>query len=153
MRFFEKMGVKGVAAIEFALIFPVLFLMLYGLITYSIIFAVQHSLNLAAAEGARASVRYQSQNDKLELRRDAACQAIEKNLSWIKGLGVEVSCPSQNNGAVLVVDPQYSEKTNGLYEMDISLKFQYAKNPILPVIFPVPEDLTAHAVSQFSLSF
>lgn len=40
----------GVAAIEFALIFPVLFLMLYGLITYSMIFAVQHSLNLAAAE-------------------------------------------------------------------------------------------------------
>lgn len=55
----KKNTTTGVAAIEFALIFPVLFLMLYGLITYSMIFAVQHSLNLAAAEGARASIRYQ----------------------------------------------------------------------------------------------
>lgn len=148
----KKNTTTGVAAIEFALIFPVLFLMLYGLITYSMIFAVQHSLNLAAAEGARASIRYQSQKDDPQMRITSACQAIEHNLSWIKGLGVGVSCPSQN-GAALAVQMQNSKKQNGLHELDIFLKFHYAKNPILPVIFPVPENLTAHAVSQFSLSF
>lgn len=148
----KKDKIKGVAALEFALIFPILFIMLYGFITYSIIFAVQHSLNLAAAEGARASVRYQSQKDDEQMRITAACQVIEDSLSWIKGLGVGVSCPSQN-GAALTVQMQNSQKQNGLHELDIFLKFHYAKNPILPVIFPVPEDLTAHAVSQFSLSF
>ena len=148
----KKNTTTGVAAIEFALIFPVLFLMLYGLITYSMIFAVQHALNLAAAEGARASIRYQSQKDDAQMRIAAACQVIEKNLSWIKGLGVGVSCPSQNGSALFVV-VQNSKKQNDLHELDISLNFHYAQNPILPVIFPVPENLTAHAVSQFSLSF
>lgn len=148
----NKYKKNGVAAIEFALIFPVLFLMLYGLITYSIIFAVQHSLNLAAAEGARASVRYQSQKDDEQMRITAACQAIEHNLSWIKGLGVGVSCTSQN-GAALEINMEKPEEENGLYKLEIFLRFHYAKNPILPVIFPVPEDLTAHAVSHFSLSF
>jgi hypothetical protein len=54
---------RGVAALELALVFPVLFLMMYGLLSYGLIFAAQHSLAQSAAEGARAALRFDSLND------------------------------------------------------------------------------------------
>ena len=49
---------KGAAAIEFAIIFPIFFIIFYAVVTYGLIFAAQQTLTLAAAEGARAAVRY-----------------------------------------------------------------------------------------------
>ncbi len=48
---------QGAAAIEFAILFPIFFLIFYAIITYGLIFAAQQTLTLAAAEGARAAVR------------------------------------------------------------------------------------------------
>ena len=50
---------KGAAAIEFAIIFPIFFIIFYAVVTYGLIFAAQQTITLAAAEGARAAVRYQ----------------------------------------------------------------------------------------------
>ena len=51
---------QGAAAIEFSILFPIFFLLFYAIITYGLIFAAQQTLTLAAAEGARAAVRYQA---------------------------------------------------------------------------------------------
>ena len=67
---------QGAAAIEFAIIFPIFFLIFYAIITYGLIFAVQQTVTLAAAEGARAAVRYQAGKDqdaKTAARIGAAC--------------------------------------------------------------------------------
>ena len=45
---------RGAAAVEFALVLPVLVLMLLGLIEFSILFNTQISLTNAAREGARS---------------------------------------------------------------------------------------------------
>ena len=50
---------QGAAAIEFAIIFPIFFLIFYAIVTYGLIFAAQQTITLAASEGARAAVRYQ----------------------------------------------------------------------------------------------
>jgi Flp pilus assembly protein TadG len=42
---------QGAAAIEFAILFPIFFLIFYAIITYGLIFAAQQTLTLAAAEG------------------------------------------------------------------------------------------------------
>jgi Flp pilus assembly protein TadG len=47
---------RGLAAVEFALVFPIFFLIFYGLVTYSLIFVAQQSLALAASEGARSAL-------------------------------------------------------------------------------------------------
>ncbi len=47
---------RGAAAVEFALIFPVLFLFTYGTIAYGFAFYVQQSLNFIAEEAVRAAV-------------------------------------------------------------------------------------------------
>jgi Flp pilus assembly protein TadG len=51
---------RGLTAIEFAILFPVFFSILYAIIQYGMIFAAQQTLTLAAEEGARAALQYQA---------------------------------------------------------------------------------------------
>jgi Flp pilus assembly protein TadG len=54
MRRKQRQG--GTTAIEFALVFPVLFFLLYSTVIYSLVYYVKQSLNFAAQEAARAAV-------------------------------------------------------------------------------------------------
>jgi Flp pilus assembly protein TadG len=47
---------RGVAALEFAIVVQVLFLLLYGMLMYGFIFALDHNMTQSAAEGARAAI-------------------------------------------------------------------------------------------------
>lgn len=155
----KKTNMHGVAAVEFALVFPVLFLMLYGLLTYSLIFAMQHSLSLAAAEGGRAAVRFLSTKDTTDARRDAACDQMEKSLSWLIDLGIDFSCPAGGGGSGLSVEfksyPQVSclNQNTTLDCLDIKLTYAYGAHPLIPKLLPVPEKLTGHSFTQIALSY
>ena len=63
---------RGAAAVEFALVLPVLVLMLLGLIEFSILFNTQISLTNAAREGARSMAIH---NDQAVARADAIAAA------------------------------------------------------------------------------
>ena len=47
---------SGAAMVEFALVFPLLFFLIYGVVVYSYIFVLQESINFAAQEAAAAVV-------------------------------------------------------------------------------------------------
>jgi Flp pilus assembly protein TadG len=47
---------RGVAALEFAIVSQLLLLLLYGMLMYGFVFALDHNLTQAAAEGARAAI-------------------------------------------------------------------------------------------------
>lgn len=49
----------GAAAVEFALVFPMLFIVTYGAIIYSYIYVLRQSLTFAAQEAAQAAVSVQ----------------------------------------------------------------------------------------------
>lgn len=77
---------RGVAAIEFAIVFPIFFAILYGIVMYCMIFLVQQSLTSAAEEGARAALVYQDATDStsaLTIRADAACARALAVVSWL----------------------------------------------------------------------
>lgn len=53
IRMLSKKRQSGVAAIEFAIVFPVFFLVLYALIGYAFVFLIQSGLQSLASESAR----------------------------------------------------------------------------------------------------
>src|SRR5687768_3585562 len=50
-------GEAGATALEFAIVLPLLLLMIYGLVVYSYMFVLQEAINFAAQEAAEAAVR------------------------------------------------------------------------------------------------
>lgn len=50
---------RGAYAVEFALVFLIFFALLYGIISYGMLFAFRMGLQNAAEDGARAALRYQ----------------------------------------------------------------------------------------------
>lgn len=51
---------RGVYALEWALIFPAFFVLLYAVVCYGLTFLVRESMQYAVEEGARAALRYPS---------------------------------------------------------------------------------------------
>lgn len=71
---------RGVTAIEFALVFPLFFAILYAIVSFSVILVAQQNLTLAASEGARAALNWQANSgvqSALTARANAACQAAQ----------------------------------------------------------------------------
>lgn len=62
----------GAAAVEFALILPVLLLILIGIIEFSLAFNAQLSLNQAAREGARYMAIHNNSGDAATAAQNAA---------------------------------------------------------------------------------
>lgn len=56
----RKRQQRGVYALEWAIIFPVFFALLYGIVCYGLTFLVRQSMQYAVEEGARAALRYPS---------------------------------------------------------------------------------------------
>lgn len=74
---------KGAYAIEFAFVFIVFFLVLYGMITYGLIFAAQQSMNFAAESGARAGLQWALTP---EARAANAMKEAKKHVGWVEQL-------------------------------------------------------------------
>jgi Flp pilus assembly protein TadG len=62
---------RGTAAVEFAIIVPVLLIMLFGIISFGAYLALVHGVQLIAAEAARASVAGLSDSERAALARNS----------------------------------------------------------------------------------
>ncbi|GAB2459778.1 pilus assembly protein [Comamonas humi] len=79
---------RGVYALEWAIIFPVFFILLYAIICYGLTFLVRESMQYAVEEGARAALRYPSSANgstppTWTQRRDEARNAVVTALNWL----------------------------------------------------------------------
>ncbi|MGN1055529.1 MAG: TadE/TadG family type IV pilus assembly protein [Comamonas sp.] len=147
----------GVSAIEFALAFPLMFLIFYGIVTYALVFLVQHTMSNAAAESARTLLRYQSlQNDTAESRIEMACQSVEKNMQWLVLLSGDFACGSGATGE-FSFEIKGEVCGNGLSAdytcFSVSGSYPYENKPLIPTIpfLPIPSNLNAHAETQVKL--
>lgn len=144
---------RGNAAIEFALLFPVFFLVFYAIVTYSLVFATQHTLTLAAAEGARAALRYQLVSGSgsaaaaaaLEERRRLAQTTTGRALLALNSYGVPEARVTS-----ACADPV------GYACIEVSARYDYRAHPLVPPLFgpllalPTPAVLAARSVVQIS---
>lgn len=78
---------QGGAAVEFTLVFPLLFALIYGVITYSYLFLLSTSVNYAAQLGAESAVAVAPQSDADDysaLVDSTAKAAVSQSLSWLQ---------------------------------------------------------------------
>lgn len=140
----------GASAIEFALVFPLFFLIVYALITYGMIFVAQQSVTQAAAEGARAALRYAA--DETAIHTNARNAAIG-NSSAAAWLGQHLQFSSNPaEGAEKIPCPYATVTDSHCYTVTVS--YPYAQHPLVPLLFgplmsfAVPTQLSSTATVQ-----
>jgi len=79
---------KGAAAIEFGLVFVIFFMVLYGVLSYSLPLLLMQSFNHSATEAARRSVAVDPVAAKSDLEYKAAVQnaaqdVLTEQLKWV----------------------------------------------------------------------
>jgi Flp pilus assembly protein TadG len=138
---------RGSAAIEFAIVFPVFFFVLYAIVTYSMVFLAQQSLTAAAEEGARAALVWQSAANSgaaLTARAGQACTRAASVVSW---LPVAATCTNAISAA-----PSGCNNNPNMDCIQVTLTYAYGTNPLVPLLpllnLVVPQSLTGQATVQ-----
>jgi Flp pilus assembly protein TadG len=140
----QRQRQRGSMAVEFAIIFPLFFYVFYAIVTYSLIFVAQQSLTLAAEEGARAALRYQTGAStvaqSLALRSTAACQTAQNLTNWLSSL------------AQCTATPAACTYNASLSCIQVTLNYAYSTNPLVPTLpllsLALPSALQANAMVQ-----
>lgn len=148
----SKAAQRGASAVEFAFVFPILFLLVYGVIVYSYVYVIQQSITYGAQQSAEAAVAVnpipeQTLNTRIEQRvRAVAVQS----LSWM---------PAQQRARVIgsngdkvqvafeTVDTDQSVVRVTL-EFEVPGLFPALELPLVGNIPPLPDRLRAQAIAR-----
>ncbi|WP_017524510.1 TadE/TadG family type IV pilus assembly protein [Pusillimonas noertemannii] len=139
---------QGAYTLEFAAGFLAFFLLMYGALTYGLLFAAQQSLNLAAENGARKALSWQP---SLQDRVAHAQQEVRRATGWVNALGggdaLEV--------AICVGDAVYADTRLGdcagqpprFNQLRVVALYPYRESPLVPLLGPA--SLLSLAVPQY----
>lgn len=142
---------------EFAFVFPILFLMVYGVVVYSYVFVIHESINYAAQEAAIAAVSVPPLTDGYDGAVTSRARATAlAALSWMpvdqrdRVLG--------SAGEKLELVPRIVSSDDGTTDgIQITLRFHLKEpTPLFPVVSlpivgdvpPLPDVITAQAVAR-----
>lgn len=130
---------RGAAAVEFALVFVMFFMVMYGAIAYGVVFAIKHSMTQAASEGARAAL--QDVTGGMPAREALALATAANALSW---LGTNAPTP--------VVSLDCTPTEPSFTCLKVAITYDYSANPIIPPLpglgIVLPASLKAQAIVQ-----
>ncbi|RQO35028.1 pilus assembly protein TadE [Herminiimonas sp. KBW02] len=140
---------NGAAAIEFALVFPLFFVIFYAIITYGLIFVAQQSITLAAAEGARAALRFAADDTARSTNATNAAIGADSAAYWL--------APRLTVVNTLSACPYSSAANNntGVRCYRVTVTYAgYTQNPLVPLLLGplmsvvVPDKLESTAIIQ-----
>ena len=149
----------GAAVVEFAFVFPILFMLTYGAVVYSYAYVLRQSLTFAAQEAAEAAVDIdptdQSAADYKGAVTSSATATAVAVVAWMperlrSGMGTSVqlcseggggtACPSNGGDAVVV--------TLTLPLTGNSQLFATMNLPFVGTFPPLPATMTAQATAR-----
>lgn len=141
---------RGAAAVEFALIMPILLLLVFGIISYGYMLSFRQAVSQAAAEGARAAAVAQVAADREGNALDAMNEALDSY-----GVTCADGALMRNGDAVgtCSVDVGDCENDSTVQCATVSIDYDYAENPLLPVPgvgLVLPDHLSYAAVARVS---
>lgn len=118
MRFCDRRGERGAAAVEFALVLPVLILLVLGVIEFSRVYNVQISLSNAAREGARTMAIH---NDPLQAKTAASLAAPSVSGPALTTANVTVSPSDCTAGSTTVTIHYNVQLMTGFFGLTLPL--------------------------------
>jgi Flp pilus assembly protein TadG len=135
---------RGAAAVEFALVAPLLLLLVFGIISYGYMLSFRQTLSQAAAEGARAAavtVSGTSAADREQLARQAVESALES---------YGISCATTAMSCVIDADDSCGTATC----VTVDLSYDYDADPLTPPLpglgLALPDTLSYEAAAEVS---
>jgi len=139
---------QGAYALEFAAGFLAFFLLMYGALTYGLLFAAQQSLNLAAENGARRALGWQP---SLQDRMARAQQEVRRATGWVDALGGDDALEV----AICAGDAVYADTRLGdcagqppqPNQLRVVALYPYQESPLVPRLGPAA--LFSLAVPQY----
>jgi Flp pilus assembly protein TadG len=142
---------RGATAVEFALLFPLFFTVLYAIITFSLIFVVQQNLTLAAEEGARAALNWQSStslSNALFNRGNVACQTAQSMVATL------VQSIKSMQAVQCTPTSAPCGPGNAMQCVNVLLTYNYKTSPLVPNLpilsYAVPTSLSSSATVQLN---
>lgn len=135
---------RGAAAVEFALIAPLLMLLVFGIISYGYMLSFRQAISQGAAEGARAgavwAAAYSPSQDAS--RQAAALAGINAALA-----SYGVSCTSGATCTVTIDPCQTTARC-----VNVTVTYGYAARPLTPKIplVPLPDTLSFTSTARVS---
>lgn len=143
---------RGASAIEFALVFPLFFLIFYAIITYGLIMVAQQSVTLAAAEGARAALRHAADDAARHENARAAAIGDQSVAAW---LGTEHLSFSPTQASAPIVCP-YASGSDPAHCYEVTVSYPYRQRPLVPLLLGplmhvvIPDTLSSTAIVQLN---
>ncbi|BEP50695.1 MULTISPECIES: TadE/TadG family type IV pilus assembly protein [Variovorax] len=142
---------RGVAAIEFALVFSVLFLGIYGFVTFSAVLYVQQAVSRAAEDGARAAQLAGGTISAADLQANART-AIYRSLALSLITPAAAGGTPSSKEDWLRLEMKTLPVINLLPdEIEVKVTYPYRANPLFPPLVLtsnlIPEQLTGKATA------
>jgi Flp pilus assembly protein TadG len=128
---------RGAAAVEFALVAPLLLLLVFGVISYGYMLSFRQALSQGAAEGARAAAvsAYPAAADKETAALNAINDALSVNAYGVTCSAVAAGSPLKKDGVTVGT----CSVTTAACESDptkdcvtVQLDYLYKDHPLLP---------------------
>lgn len=115
---------RGVAALEFAIVAQLLMILLYGMLSYGFVFALQHNLNQAASEAARATLSQPTTSTDAQLISYA--QTTAQN---------EISFSSAKTYATVTAEVINCPSDASIRCIHVTISYPYSTHPLVPTAF------------------
>lgn len=149
----SKARQHGASAVEFAFVFPILFLLVYGVIVYSYIYVLQQSITYSAQQAAESAVAVTPVADqdaaKLNIQRRVRAVALQ-SLRWLpedQRARVTGATGEKVQVEFETIDTDQSVVKVTL-EFEVPGLFPALSFPLVGNIPPLPNKLRAQAIAR-----
>lgn len=143
---------RGASAVEFAFVFPILFLLVYGVIVYSYVYVIQQSITYGAQQSAEAAVAVNPQpDDTLNARIEQRVRAVAvQSLNWLPAN--QLARVTGANGERVQVLFQTIDTDQSVVRVTLEFQvpglFPTLTLPLVGNIPPLPQQLRAQAIAR-----
>jgi Flp pilus assembly pilin Flp len=117
---------RGVAAVEFAIVSLLLLTILYGMITFGFVFALDHNLTSAAAEGARSAIS----EARVQPATPAGDLAVEQFA--VDAARDRLAFAAARANAVIQADKRPCDNDQGIQCITVTIDYDYDTYPLVP---------------------